>query len=332
LCPGIDERGAVAGGSGFATKQGKGLMFETLFGTEMPLAVRFSFAFFITLGLIGAVAWAVHRFAKGRRLGSDSSRGREPRLAVIDTAGVDGRRRLILIRRDNVEHLLMIGGPIDAVVEPNIVRTVAPRAAATRWPAATEPHPLTISGLDERSLPQQPEAAVTPRLTLGTEPLPEAPPSWAPGSHAELFARAQHGTLPVLVDQLLNRRVDSGGLQGNDRAHLSEPRMPIEPAPVNFASVNLSLAKLAHHLEAALRMPDMPAERSEADVPAMPAGAASQAAEHAPATLPQIQARSARLAEPKSMHAEANPSQAAPLNDNDSLAREMAHVLGRRMS
>jgi hypothetical protein len=108
--------------------------------------------------------------------------------------------------------------------------------------------------------------------------------------------------------------------------------MPVERAPVNSASVNLSFAKLAHHLEAALRMPNMPAERSEADVPAMPADAASEAAEHAPATLPQIQARSARLAEPKSRLAEADPSQAAPFNDNDSLAREMAHLLGRRIS
>jgi flagellar protein FliO/FliZ len=45
-----------------------------------------------------------------------------PRLAVIDAAAVDGRRRLVLVRRDNVEHLLMIGGPTDIVVEPNIVR------------------------------------------------------------------------------------------------------------------------------------------------------------------------------------------------------------------
>src|SRR5664279_5714347 len=50
------------------------------------------------------------------------TRGRQPRLAVIDAATVDGRRRLVLIRRDNVEHLLMIGGPTDVVVEPNIVR------------------------------------------------------------------------------------------------------------------------------------------------------------------------------------------------------------------
>jgi flagellar biogenesis protein FliO len=79
-------------------------MFESLFGAEMPLAVRFFVAFLIVLGLIGAIAWAVRRFGSGR-LGA-STRGRQPRLAVIDYASVDGRRRLILVRRDNVEHLL----------------------------------------------------------------------------------------------------------------------------------------------------------------------------------------------------------------------------------
>ncbi|MGB6658418.1 MAG: flagellar biosynthetic protein FliO, partial [Xanthobacteraceae bacterium] len=83
----------------------------------MPLAVRFFLAFLIVLGLIGAIAWALRRFGAGRF--RDTARGRQPRLAVIDHASVDGRRRLILVRRDNVEHLLMIGGPTDVVVEPN---------------------------------------------------------------------------------------------------------------------------------------------------------------------------------------------------------------------
>src|ERR1700719_984527 len=107
--------------------RGERRMFESLFGAEMPLAVRFFLAFLIVLGLIGATAWAVRRFGTGR-LGSSSSRGRQPRLAVIDYASVDARRRLILVRRDNVEHLLMIGGPTDVVVEPNIGRaSAAPR-------------------------------------------------------------------------------------------------------------------------------------------------------------------------------------------------------------
>jgi hypothetical protein len=44
----------------------------------------------------------------------------EPRLGVIEQASVDARRRLVLIRRDNVEHLIMTGGPVDVVIETGI--------------------------------------------------------------------------------------------------------------------------------------------------------------------------------------------------------------------
>ncbi len=42
------------------------------------------------------------------------------RLAVMEQASVDNRRRLILVRRDNVEHLIMTGGPVDVVIETGI--------------------------------------------------------------------------------------------------------------------------------------------------------------------------------------------------------------------
>ena len=103
--------------------------------------LTFFFAFIAVLALIGVAAWLVRRFATNR-LGANTNRGRMPRLAVIDAAAVDGRRRLVLVRRDNVEHLLMIGGPSDIVVEPNIVRAMpgrdqmAPRPAVGRRAAA----------------------------------------------------------------------------------------------------------------------------------------------------------------------------------------------------
>jgi hypothetical protein len=62
-------------------------MLEALFGAEIPLAVRFFLAFLIALGLIGATAWAVRRFGAGR-LGGAGTRGRQPRLAVVDYASV----------------------------------------------------------------------------------------------------------------------------------------------------------------------------------------------------------------------------------------------------
>jgi flagellar protein FliO/FliZ len=43
----------------------------------------------------------------------------EKRLGVVEITPVDSRRRLVLIRRDDVEHLIMIGGPVDIVVETN---------------------------------------------------------------------------------------------------------------------------------------------------------------------------------------------------------------------
>ena len=77
-------------------------MFD-LFGPEIPLAAKFFIAFAVVLALIGLTAWLVRRFGANRLGGA--ARGRQPRLAVIDAATVDGRRRLGLIRRDQVSPL-----------------------------------------------------------------------------------------------------------------------------------------------------------------------------------------------------------------------------------
>ncbi len=103
-------------------------------------ALTFFFAFVAVLALIGVAAWLVRRFASNR-LGANTNRGRMPRLAVIDAAAVDGRRRLVLVRRDNIEHLLMIGGPTDIVVEPNIVRAMPGRDQLPPRPAVASPEP-----------------------------------------------------------------------------------------------------------------------------------------------------------------------------------------------
>ncbi len=55
----------------------------------------------------------------------------------MDAAAVDGRRKLVLIRRDDVEHLLLIGGPTDVVVEQNIVMEA--RANARMQASRIEP-------------------------------------------------------------------------------------------------------------------------------------------------------------------------------------------------
>ena len=112
---------------------------DSLLGMELPLPVKLIVAFVVVLLLIALATWIVRRIG-GSRLGVTATRGRQPRLAVIDAAAVDGRRRLVLIRRDNVEHLVMIGGPSDVVIEQNIVRAVpvaAPRETSAQRSAVS---------------------------------------------------------------------------------------------------------------------------------------------------------------------------------------------------
>jgi hypothetical protein len=61
----------------------------------------------------------------------------EPRLGVIEQASVDSRRRLVLVRRDDVEHLIMTGGPVDVVIETGISSSHAGAEQAER----AEPSP-----------------------------------------------------------------------------------------------------------------------------------------------------------------------------------------------
>ena len=103
--------------------------------------------------------------------------GRQLRLAVVDAAKVDGRRHLILIRRDNLEHLLMIGGPTDIVVEPNIVRAAAREPALARPPALVEAtqHPATqLEAAPALSTPPRPPMAEE-RVSQHAEAEPPVP-------------------------------------------------------------------------------------------------------------------------------------------------------------
>jgi hypothetical protein len=129
----------------------------------MPDAGRFVVAFVLVLSLIGAGALLWRRFLGPGPLSPLGPRGRQPRLAVIDAAAVDARRRLVLIKRDNVEHLLMIGGPTDIVVESNIGRG---------GPTAVSREPRPIPDSVSRHTP----LADGPDWTLPPEPAPRPLP------------------------------------------------------------------------------------------------------------------------------------------------------------
>jgi flagellar protein FliO/FliZ len=314
-------------------------MFD-LFGQEMPLAVRFFLAFLIVLGLIGAAAWAVRRFGSARLSGA--VRGRQPRLAVIEYATVDARRRLLLVRRDNVEHLMMIGGPSDVVVEANIVRaapaavreSAGPRVSV---PADTLSRPIPLpETVSNGSWPLQPEApalsmapVAPPRRAPRIEPLPEEPLG-APPPHAEPMLRPQREALNALADDLAAVVPPAAPMTPPPRSRTAPPRLqPSEPrveaprAPtIDAGSADQSLAEMAQRLEAALRKPKAAEQRGAA------AAADDDADQAEEAALPPP--RSARPTEAKPVRAEAKPKESKALYDT--LEQEMASLLGRPAS
>ncbi|OCC02837.1 hypothetical protein BA190_21970 [Labrys sp. WJW] len=88
--------------------------------------------------VVGVVLMFIWRAINRPQVGGAKG-GRQSRLGVVDSYGV-GTRQLVLVRRDNVEHLIMIGGPNDVVVESSILRArPAGQAARPAAPGATPP-------------------------------------------------------------------------------------------------------------------------------------------------------------------------------------------------
>jgi flagellar protein FliO/FliZ len=164
-------------------------------GNDNMQTLYFLFAFIAVLALIGVAAWLVRRFATNR-LGANTNRGRMPRLAVIDAAAVDGRRRLVLVRRDNVEHLLMIGGPSDIVVEPNIVRAIPGREQMSPRPAVgSAEQPPRIAPLPDTAW-NDGETARADMIDHGEPQMPEPPPRPARPSFADEVRRPAPPPMP----------------------------------------------------------------------------------------------------------------------------------------
>ena len=82
-------------------------------------------ALLFVVALLVLTVWAVKAIF-GQDDAGGTKKGREWRLSVVETAQVDANHKLCLVRRDDVEHLLIIGGPVDLVVETGIKGRPAP--------------------------------------------------------------------------------------------------------------------------------------------------------------------------------------------------------------
>lgn len=94
--------------------------------------VKYLLALLIVLGLIGLIAYVLRRV--GYIPTADRPKQARKRLGISQMMAIDGKRRLVLLRRDDQEHLVLLGPDGDTVIESNIpaLRKVSAPAPQTQ--------------------------------------------------------------------------------------------------------------------------------------------------------------------------------------------------------
>jgi hypothetical protein len=168
---------------------------DGLAGPGYTQAILWTFAALLLLVIVLVIIKLVRSLTFGTFVAG--GRNRKTRLAVMDATAVDSHRRLVLVRRDDIEHLLLIGGPTDVVVERDI------RLAQPRRPALTGD-----GGREAVAQPQQ---------------LPKRAPEPAPpGRPATLPPRAPERPAP----QPIGRGLAPSAPAPQPPARPEPPRMP----------------------------------------------------------------------------------------------------------
>lgn len=95
-------------------------MFETVTFIKAGLALVF------ILGMIGSISWGYKYFL----LKSPGQKSYKKRIYILENRTLDSKNRLVLIKRDQVEHLILLNHSAPQVVEsiyPSSKKTVKSR-------------------------------------------------------------------------------------------------------------------------------------------------------------------------------------------------------------
>jgi hypothetical protein len=105
-------------------------------------------------------------------------RGRRgSRLGISEYHEIDKTRRLVLVRRDGTEHLLMIGGEQDLVIETGIAGHAAIGADPSMGRRPSRPEPATRSAPEEASSDSVAPLRSAPRPAVFGDRLPSLRPT-----------------------------------------------------------------------------------------------------------------------------------------------------------
>jgi hypothetical protein len=251
---------------------------QSLFGLDLSTAQKVIVASVVILILLVLLGLFVRQIQGGRlkMKGQGGGRARQPRLGVVDAHNLDRQRQLILIRRDNVEHLIMIGGASDVVVETNILRSGARAApqpldfAASERPQAFEslvpPEPARQESVRQEPVRQEPArqepvVVAQPRPDM-LPPLPArqsqaAPPSRPVQTQTQAdaaLAAAAAVAAPVAFAAAANTASSSVSAAPSPTPNVAPPGFARDHAPSPTASA-VELDSMARQLEEALKRP-----------------------------------------------------------------------------
>ena len=300
---------------------------QAFFSSEGSYALQFLVIFLVILVLFLIAALLFMRLS-GRGLtlsASAGQRGRQPRLGIVDIYELDRQRQLILLRRDNVEHLLLVGGPNDVVIERHIQRgagaryapdgSVRPGGEAGLNDPALEPR--TDPFLDSPMPPTFAMPEVVPSAVSGPQPAIDRAPPLDPGLFEPEVLPADAPARPVSPVSRLMRRTAPPVVSPRPEVAAERPARPESAAaePVPEAPVMAGrgprsvdpavLSDMARQLQVALKRPSS----AVTPPPAGPA-AASPPASKPPEPAPDPVA--AAMAAPPAAAAPPPPPQAAP--------------------
>lgn len=260
------------------------------------------------LALVG-VFWLIR--ARSASTFIRGGKNRQPRLAVLDAAAVDTRRRLVLIRRDDVEHLVMIGGPTDIVIESGIGQDQSsappqqPRQAAPQPAPSPQPAPAAQPAPSPRPAPTlSPQPAPSPRPAPSAAPAPSPRPATSPTPVATADPKSGWS----------DRAPSPEPARPPSPPRAAQPASPAATAAVTAGSVGSIRAKAADVLESArTRVFEEPSFDAEAfdeltASPASPPYIAHVQPTYAPPTPAPPTNKPSRAAEPPRHVAAAAPA------------------------
>ena len=92
-------------------------MEEASMGTTI---IQFIFALGFVIALLLAFAYGAKKLGFIARVTIDQKGKQKKRLNIVEILPVHAKRRLMLIRRDDKEHLIMLGAERDLLIEQNI--------------------------------------------------------------------------------------------------------------------------------------------------------------------------------------------------------------------